>query len=143
MNVITLTGNATKDIDLKYSPTGTAIGNGSIAVRRSFKNKQGEYETDFFNFVAIGKVSEIMAQYIKKGDKFGITGSLQNRVWEKDDGDKRYLTEVIVNGFDFPDKPKQNNQSNNQQSSKANNGNEDPFKGNGEPIDISDDDLPF
>ena len=135
MNVITLTGNATKDIDLRYSESGKPVGNGSIAVRRSFKNNQGEYETDFFNFVVFGKASEVMAQYIKKGDRFGITGTLQNRVWEKDDGEKRYFTEVIVNGFDFPDRPKQSNQQSQSQSN--------PFQNDGEPIDISDKDLPF
>lgn len=142
MNNISLTGNATRDIELKYLESGTPIGNGSIAVRRSFKNKQGEYETDFFNFVAIGKVSEVMAQYIKKGDKFGITGSLQNRVWEKDDGEKRYFTEVIVSGFDFPDKPKQSSNQSNQQTQQQKPP-ADPFQNKGEPIDISDDMLPF
>lgn len=145
MNVITLTGNATKDIELRYSSSGTGVGNGSIAVRRSFKNQQGEYETDFFNFTTFGKQAEVMAQYIKKGDKFGITGTLQNRVWEKDDGEKRYFTEVIVNGFDFPDKPKQQNnqyqnqQPNRQQIDAANS----EINKHAEPIDISSSDLPF
>lgn len=145
MNVITLTGNATKDIELRYSASGTGVGNGSIAVRRSFKNQQGEYETDFFNFTTFGKQAEVMAQYIKKGDKFGITGTLQNRVWENDDGEKRYFTEVIVNGFDFPDKPKQQNnqyqnqQPNRQQIDAANS----EINKHAEPIDISSSDLPF
>src|SRR5699024_452188 len=138
-NVITLTGNATKDIELRYSASGTGVGNGSIAVRRSFKNQQGEYETDFFNFTTFGKQAEVMAQCIKKGDKFGITGTLQNRVWEKDDGEKRYFTEVIVNGFDFPDKPKQQNnqyqnqQPNRQQIDAANS----EINKHAEPIDIN------
>lgn len=137
MNVITLTGNATKDIELRYSASGTGVGNGSIAVRRSFKNQQGEYETDFFNFTTFGKQAEVMAQYIKKGDKFGITGTLQNRVWEKDDGEKRYFTEVIVNGFDFPDKPKQ--QNNHYQNQEQNN-----FpKSEAKPLEIDDSSLPF
>lgn len=149
MNIITLTGNATKDVELKYSPNGKAISNGSIAVRRDFKNQHGEYETDFFNFVALGKTGEIMANHIKKGDKFGITGRLQNRVWEKDNGEKQYFTEVFVNGFDFPYKGS-NNQSNTntpRNNQNAGNGNytkieDDPFAG-GKTIDISDDDLPF
>ena len=150
MNVITLTGNSTKDIELRYSQSGKAVGNGSIAVRRSFKNSDGEYETDFFNFVTFGKQAEIMAEYIKKGDKFGITGNLQNRVWEKDNGEKRYFTEVIVNGFDFPDKPKQskgNHQGQNQQQSQhqPSHTKKAPKQDSGqtEPLDISDDDLPF
>ena len=152
MNIITLTGNSTKDIELRYSQSGKAVGNGSIAVRRNFKNQDGEYETDFFNFVTFGKQAEIMAEYIRKGDKFGITGNLQNRVWEKDDGQKRYFTEVMVSGFDFPDKPKQerkrqsNQQQNNQQTQHKPSYTQKAPKQDDrqlEPLDISDDDLPF
>lgn len=143
MNVITLTGNATKDIEVSFSPQGTAFGKGTIAVQRNFKNQQGEYDTDFINFKTIGKISEVMANYIQKGDKFGITGSLQINVSEKD-GQKRYYTEVVVSGFDFPNKPKS---SNNQQSQNSNQPpkreDSDPFANDGQPIDISDDDLPF
>lgn len=138
MNVITLTGNATKDVELKYTPNGKGVANGTIAVRRDFKNQQGEYETDFINFVALGGLSEVMANHIRKGDKFGITGRLQIRKWEND-GQTRYFTEVIVNGFDFPNKS--SNQSNNQsQKHTADPG--DPFQGGGQ-IDITDDSLPF
>jgi single-strand DNA-binding protein len=139
MNVITLTGNATKDVELKYTPNGKGVANGTIAVRRDFKNQKGEYETDFINFTALGGLSEVMANHIKKGDKFGINGRLQIRKWEKDNGDKQYFTEVIVNGFDFPDKKNQERPTNNQPKTKVS---EDPFKGNGS-IDIQDDDLPF
>lgn len=141
MNVIILTGNAVKDIDLRYTPSGTPIGNGTIAVQRDYKNQNGEYETDFHNFVVIGKLSEVMANYIRKGDKFGIKGKLQNRIWEKDNGEKRYFTEVLVDGFDFPQK--RNNQSSNQQNQTQQRAEEDPFKDNRQPIDISDDGLPF
>lgn len=143
MNVIILTGNATKDIEIKYNQNGTAIGNGTIAVRRDYKNQQGEYESDFFNFVVIGKLSEVMANYVNKGDKFGIKGRLQNRVWESDNG-KRYFTEVFVDGFDFPEKKKTSNQ---QQQTNNNQGytrvDDDPFANDGGPLDITDDMLPF
>ena len=139
MNVITLTGNATKDIELRYSPSGTGIATGTIAVRRDFKNKDGEYETDFINFVAIGKISEVMTNHIRKGDKFGITGRLQIRQWVKDNGDKQYFTEVVVNGFDFPQK----SQGNQQRQPQPNAGiTDDPFTGGGS-IDINSEDLPF
>lgn len=145
MNVIILTGNATKDIELRYTPNGKAVANGTIAVKRDFKNQQGEYETDFFNFVALGKQGEIMANHIRKGDKFGIKGKLQNRVWESDQG-KKYFTEVLVDGFDFPQKAntsQQENKSNTrQQSAPQTKVSDDPFAGGGQ-IDINDDDLPF
>lgn len=147
MNVIILTGNATKDIEIRFMPNGKPIANGTIAVQRDFKNQQGEYETDFHNFVVMGPLSEIMANHVRKGDKFGIKGKLQNRVWNKDDGSKQYFTEVFVDGFDFPAKPKQsNNQNSNPPKNQSNNQyqiDDDPFAQNGKPIEISDDDLPF
>ena|SRR5690625_3188203 len=154
MNVIALTGNATKDIELKYSQGGTAIGNGTIAVRRDFKDKQsGNYETDFINFTTFGKQAEIMANHIRKGDKFGINGRLQINSYEKD-GQRQYFTSVIVNGFDFPDKRRDDAQQNNQQQNfqpqqqqqnqqYQNNVNNDPFSNPGGPIEVSDSDLPF
>lgn len=146
MNLIVITGNAVKDVDLKYSPNGKAIGNGTIAVRRDFKNQQGEYETDFINFVALGKTAEIMANYIKKGDKFGINGRLQIRKWEKDNGEKQYFTEVVVNGFDFPYKQREGQGDTNTQTRQQtqNNSQSDPFRSTGKEVDYPDtDNLPF
>lgn len=106
MNIIALTGNSTKDLELKYTPGGTAVASGTIAVRRDFKNKTtGEYESDFVNFTAFGKTGEIMADHIKKGSKFGINGRLQIRTYDQD-GERKYFTEIVVNAFDFPDKKK-------------------------------------
>lgn len=136
MNVITLTGNAVKDCELRYTPNGKGVANGTIAVRRDYKNQQGEYETDFINFIALGGLSEVMANHVHKGDKFGITGRLQIRVWENE-GKKNYFTEVVVNGFDFPNNPKEDNPP--KQNTRVE---DDPFSGKG-TIDIKDDDLPF
>lgn len=144
MNIIALTGNAVRDVELKYTQGGTAIGSGTIAVRRDFKNKQtNEYETDFINFTAFGKTAEIMANHIRKGDKFGINGRLQIDTYEKD-GQKKYFTNVVVNGFDFPDKKKeqapQNSAPQQQNYTRAD---DDPFSSGGGPIEVSSDDLPF
>jgi single-strand DNA-binding protein len=136
LNVITLTGNAVKDCELRYTPNGKGVANGTIAVRRDYKNQQGEYETDFINFIALGGLSEVMANHVHKGDKFGITGRLQIRVWENE-GKKNYFTEVVVNGFDFPNNPKEDNPP--KQNTRVE---DDPFSGKG-TIDIKDDDLPF
>lgn len=113
MNIIALTGNAVKDTELKFTPGGTGVASGTIAVRRDFKNKQtGEYESDFINYTAFGKTGELMAEYIRKGAKFGINGRLQIRTYDQD-GQRKYFTEVVVNGFDFPDKKKEDSQPNN------------------------------
>lgn len=139
MNVITVTGYASKDVELRFTQNGKGVANGSIAVRRDFKNQNGEYETDFFNFVALGGLSEVMANHIKKGDKFGITGRLQNRVWEKDNGEKQYFTEILVNGFDFPQKKQESKPQNNPPQQDSN----DPFANEGTQVNIDDSSLPF
>lgn len=148
MNITMLTGNATKQPELRYNANGTAIANGTIAVRRKRKDQNGEYKSDFHNFIAFGKPAEILANYVKKGDKFAISGELQNRVWEKGNGEKRYFTEVIVDNFDLPSKNSSGQASGQGNSSNAGNQgytrvDDDPFAGNPENIDISDDDLPF
>lgn len=133
MNIITVTGNSVKDIELKALPSGSFKGDGTIAVRRDFKDNQtGNYETDFINFVVFGKTAEIMAQYVNKGDHFGITGRLQIRIWNKDDGTKQYFTEIVVNSFDFPQKKKDAAPNNQYANNNA------PA-----PREVSEDDLPF
>ena len=151
MNVIILTGNLVKQ-ELRYNQSGTPICNGTIAVRRDYKNQQGEYETDFHNYVVIGKLGEVIANHVNKGDKFGIKGKLQNRVWEKDNGEKKYFTEVLVDGFDFPSKPSNGGGNTNTSNGNRNantGGNtgytrvdDDPFN-NGDTVEFKDSDLPF
>ena len=137
MNVITVSGRAVKDIELKTTANGKFVANGTIAVRRDFKNQDGEYESDFINFISLGKQGELMAQYISKGDQFAISGRLQIRKWTKDDK-TQYFTEIVVNSFDFPSKSSGNNSEGNSPSRK----NKAPeIKNDG--LDISDDDLPF
>ncbi|GGE47882.1 single-stranded DNA-binding protein [Pullulanibacillus camelliae] len=155
MNNVNLTGRATRDLELRYTPNGKAVANGSIAVQRKFKNANGDYDADFVDFVAWGKTGELMDEYIKKGEHFGISGTLQTRTWEKDDGTKVKVTEVNVSDFDFPVKPKNGsnssgNQNRGNESSNLSNasnsggqGYEDPFADEGKPIEINDDDLPF
>lgn len=130
MNIIALTGNSVRDVELSYTQAGKAIGKGTIAVRRDFKNQQGEYQSDFINFTAFGKTAEIMANHIHKGDKFGINGRLQIDTYDKD-GQRQYFTNVVVNGFDFPDKKREQGQAPQQQPQYN------------EPIEVSDRDLPF
>lgn len=143
MNSICLSGRATKEIELRYTQSGKAISNGNIAVQRKFKNAEGEYDADFIDFCAWGKTGELMAEHIKKGEHFGITGELQTRIWEKNDGTKIKVTEVNVTSFDFPVRPKTTQTNQNTNTGQAEKPSDDPFANDGKPIDISDDDLPF
>lgn len=143
MNIVTLTGRAAKEIELKFTQNGKAVANGTIAVQRKFKNAEGKYDADFINFVAWGKGGELMAQYIKKGDKFGVSGQIQTRNFENSEGKKIYITEVNVQDFDFPDNSKGGQAPKQETPPKQETKQNDPFASDGKPIDINDDDLPF
>jgi single-strand DNA-binding protein len=104
LNKVMIAGNLTRDVELRYTPSGTAIGNFSIAINRRWTSGEGEKkeEATFLNCVSFGKQAEIIAQYFKKGSGMFIEGRIQNRSWEKD-GVKRYATEIIVEEFQFTD----------------------------------------
>ena len=114
INQTVLTGRITRDLELKYTGTGTAVLSFSIAVERPFKNAQGERETDFIDIVAWRKTAENIAQYFKKGDGIGVVGRIQTRNYENNEGRKVYVTEVVAENFDFPiqNKNQQQSQSN-------------------------------
>ena len=148
MNSINLIGNLTKDFDLKYSQSGTAFVNGSVAVQRRFKNQQGEYETDFINLKAFGKTAENLANYFSKGSKIGISGSLQTGSYENKEGQRVYTNDVVVEQFTFVESRGANTggqaqraNNNTQTNQNSTNQTRDPFAGSS--IDVSDDMLPF
>lgn len=154
MNNVTLIGRPTKDPDLRYTASGTAVATFTLAVNRNYTNQNGDRETDFINCVIWRKPAETLANYVRKGTLIGISGRLQTRNYENQQGQRVYVTEVIVENFyllesrsqaearEQKQKTTQNSTTNNQFSSTASNvDNNDPFNDN--PIDISDDDLPF
>src|SRR5699024_2538344 len=114
MNTTQLIGNVTKDLQLNYSKSGTAYVNFTLAVQRKFKNQQGEREADFIRLKAFKKAAEILAQYVGKGSKLGVTGSIQTGSYQNKEGQTVFTTDVIVNEFDFLDSKGQS-QPNNQQ----------------------------
>lgn len=136
INTVVLTGRLTKDVDLKYTQSGTAVGTFNLAVNRRFKNSNGEQEADFVNCVIWRKAAENLANFVQKGTLIGVEGRLQTRNYENNQGQRVYVTEVVVENFTFLE-PRQNG---NQQSQ---NNNYQSSNNNGDQIDISDDDLPF
>ena len=133
MNNWTGIGNIGKDNDVKFSNGGTAVLSQSIGVRRPFKNKQtGEYETDWVNLVFFGKTAENFANFTRKGSKVGIEGRIQSRNYENQQGQRVYVTEVVVNQFHLLDS----------RNSQSNGHNNSPVAG-GSPVSLSNDDLPF
>jgi single-strand DNA-binding protein len=140
MNQVNLTGRLTKDVEVRYTQSGKAVGSGTIAVTRRFKNAEGNTESDFIQYVVWGKSAETLSQYTSKGTLIALTGSWQTRSYEKDDGTRVYVNELNVENFDFLEK-----KSDSQQSAPKSQA-PDPFANQGNKpnkLDISDDDLPF
>lgn len=107
LNKIFVIGNLTRDVELKALPTGTKVANLSIATNRSWKDAQGmkKEDVEYHNIVAFGKQAEVLAQYCTKGSQLLVEGRLQTRSWDATDGSKRYRTEIILENFQFGNKP--------------------------------------
>lgn len=100
MNKAILIGNLGKDPEVRYTPSGTAVANFSIATSESWKDKEsGEKRerTEWHRIVAWGKLAEICGEYLHKGKQVYVEGRIQTRDWEDNDGIKRYTTEIIIN----------------------------------------------
>ncbi|ASK61783.1 single-stranded DNA-binding protein [Virgibacillus phasianinus] len=163
LNRVVLVGRLTKDPDLRYTPNGVAVANFTLAVNRPFSNQQGNREADFINCVVWRRPAENLANYMKKGSLVGVDGRIQTRNFEGQDGKMVYMTEVVADSVQFLEtkgttqgggqgsssyqqnqyRNQNQSQNQNQNQSNQNQNEEDPFKNNGQPIDISDDDLPF
>lgn len=102
-NKVFLIGRTTAQPELKALPSGVKICSFSLATNRVWKDKNGskQEETTFHNIIAWGKQAETIAQYVEKGQELGITGRIQNRSWECDDGQKKYRSEVVLEEFQF------------------------------------------
>jgi single-strand DNA-binding protein len=106
LNKTTLIGNITKDIELKSLPSGIKMISFGLATNRIWKDKEGNKQesAEFHNIVAFGKQAEVIHQYCSKGDQLFIEGRLQTRSWEKEDGTKSYMTEIVLENFQFGNK---------------------------------------
>lgn len=101
MNLIVLKGRLTREPEIKTTQTGTKVTSFNIAVQRNFKNQQGEYEADFFNCSAFGSTSELLEKYFHKGQEILLTGRIQNRSWDDENGQKRYATDIVADRVEF------------------------------------------
>lgn len=107
VNKVILIGNLGKDLETRYFPNGDAVANATIATSESWTDKaSGEKKehTEWHNVVFRRKLAEIAAQYLKKGSKVYVEGSLRTRKWQdKDTGKDRFTTEIIVNDMQMLD----------------------------------------
>lgn len=152
MNNVSLVGRITKDPELRTIASGNITTTITVAVNRRFTNQAGEREADFISVVLWNKQAENCAKYCKKGTLVGVTGRIQTRNYDAQDGTKRYVTEVVADNVTFLSNKGDNNgtvpngapDNNIEQSPiETSDISEDPFKDFGSEVVLSDDDLPF
>lgn len=172
MNKVILIGRLTRDPELRYTGSNTPVATFSLAVNRSFTNQNGEREADFINCVVWRKLAETVKNYLSQGSQVAVEGRIQTRNYDDQNGQKRYVTEVIVENIDFVGSRRDNAQGQASQSApampSANFNNQptsteatpydfsatpsspaganissDPYAEFGSNIEINDDELPF
>ena len=144
MNKAFLIGNLTRDPELRTLPSGVSVGTFTIAINRKFVNQQGVREADFLNIVAWRQLGETCARYLSKGRKVGVTGSIQTRSYDAQDGSKRYVTEIVADDVEFLSSVQDNNQA---RQNEAVPPPPEPMgfapQANGGFTEVEDDELPF
>ena len=111
MNVVVLIGRLVADPELKYTPNGVAVCSFRIAVDRKFKSESGERQADFIDIVAWRQSAEFVSNYMSKGRMIAVHGTLQQRSWVQQDGQKRSKIEVVADNLQALDsKPREGQQ---------------------------------
>ena len=143
MNHVILIGRLTKDPELRYTPNGVAVANFSLAVNRDFTNQAGEREADFVPIVVWRKLAETCANHLHKGRLVAVDGRLQIRSYDTQDGQRRWVSEVVADNVQFLDRA--NEARENAPTGSGNPGNEgNPSGDNNDDFgEINLDDLPF
>ena len=101
MNKVELVGRLTKDPEVKLTSNQTPFCNFTVAVDRRFKDSNGQRQADFISCVAWRQTATFIQKYFRKGNRIGLTGSIQTRTYDDQNGQKRYITEVVVDEAEF------------------------------------------
>lgn len=142
MNSICLVGRLTKNVELRYTPSNVAVATFTLAVNRTFKNENGDREADFINCVMWRQQAENLANWAKKGALIGVTGRIQTRNYDNQQGQRVYVTEVVAEQFQLLEsKGQQGNQTQQRQTQQQ--APDFSRSATTNPLDISDDMLPF
>ena len=102
-NKVILGGRLTADPELKQTQSGIPVVSFSIAVNRRYQSKDAPQQTDFFNVTAWRATAEFVSKYFRKGSSICVTGSIQNRTWTDQQGQKRYATDIVADEVMFVD----------------------------------------
>lgn len=142
INRVVLVGRLTRDPELRYTANGAAVASFTVAVNRSFTNAQGEREADFINCVIWRKAAENFANFTRKGSLVGVDGRVQTRSYENQQGNRVYVTEVVVENFSLLESKSEserraaqegtsnNNNNSFQPSNQQTNNSQSPFSNN-------------
>lgn len=146
MNIVIKIGRLASDPELRYTQSGKAVVNFSIATRKKFK-QEGQKDADFFRCIAWNKAAEFIAENVKKGGRIAVAGRSENKAYENQQGQQIRYDEIIVDDFeiiDFADVNENQSHHNSQANNNKSYANDasNTF-GNSSQIDISDSDLPF
>lgn len=140
MNKFIGLGRLTKDPELRSTQSGLEIASFTLAINRNFKNKEGDYETDFLNCQAFNKKAEFITKYFKKGNMMAITARAQTRSYDDNDGKKRFITEFIVEEVYFAGN---SGEKKNDTSVEVPQNYTSDYDTAGSEITLNDEDLPF
>ena len=108
MNKAILVGNLTRDPEQRTTSSGIAVTSFTVAVNRRYKTQDGQQQTDFINCVAWRGTAEFVAKYFSKGSRIGVVGTIQTRTYDDQNGNKRYVTEVVADEVEFAGDKAQN-----------------------------------
>ena len=103
LNKVMIIGNLGRDPEMRFTANGQAVANFSVACNRRYTTRDGEQrdETEWVRVVCWGRQAEIAGQYLQRGSQVYVEGRLQTRSWEDQQGQTRYMTEVVANNFQF------------------------------------------
>jgi single-strand DNA-binding protein len=151
VNKAFLIGRLTRDPELRHTNNNIPVATFSIAINRPFSNQSGEKDVDYINIVVWRKQAENVKNYISQGSLVAVEGRIQTRSYDAQDGNKRYITEVVADNVQFLEtkqqaqvRGKENNDYDfNKREEQTTSLEKDPFEDFGSEIEISDDELPF
>ncbi len=165
MNKVFLIGRLTRDPELRYTSNNTAVASFTLAVNRTYTNQAGEREADFINVVVWRRQAETVKNYLSQGSQLAVEGRIQVRSYDDQNGQRRYVTEVVADNVEFIGSRKDNNNNSTpttattsipksseptpydfKEEPATNMGtdiSDNPYADFGSSIEISDDELPF
>ncbi len=143
MNRVILIGRLTADPELRYTTSNRAYTRFTLAVNRDYKKENGETEADFISIVAWEQLAETIHKYVKKGHRICVEGRIQTGSYDKEDGSRGYLTDVIINHLEFLEKKSSDDRPASEYTATSPAETEDSFKDFGDTVQLTDDDLPF